>query len=213
MRYWIAKFMYKTTWRISRGIFRFFLNWKAVYEDESTTKKLKEGRQPVLIISNHVSWADPFMLSVAFPNLFPVRHLAHDKLFRVPVKGQIIWIYGSLKLDKRIGIESALQESLQILHNNGVVGMFPQGRRTKTNRGRKRKARRGVGYLIKHSNPLVIPVYIQGGINMRLKEVIFRKRNITIKVGVPFKYTHSSEEDYKQISAQVWKSVEELSNI
>lgn len=208
MRYWIAKITYKTTWRIWRFIFQFFLHWEAKYEDDRVLQ-LKEGNKPILLAVNHVNWADPFIAGVAVPNVFPIRYLTKAKLFRVPFVGQIIWLYGSIKMKRGIGLEKTLDPALQILENNGTVGIFPEGKIRRA--GRPRQARRGAGYLAKKTHPTIIPIFISNGFRISFKEVFLRKRNITLYVGTPFKVPETKlNESASEVSRFIMNKVNSL---
>ena len=64
MSNFIHKIFYNLFWLPLRIIFDFFFHFKA--ESKEDLRKLKG---PLIIVSNHISWVDPFLIGIAFPFL------------------------------------------------------------------------------------------------------------------------------------------------
>ena len=197
IRHTIASVVYKTTWPLWYLLFKFFLRLK-VQGAKKEVRRIKEG--PILIAANHVAWFDPFLVGCSLPNkklIFPIRWLTKDKFFHIPIIGQTVWLYGSLKLEKGIGIDKTLAEAIEILRNDGVVGIFPEGKVRKS--GRPRKGRRGIAYLAMHTDPLIIPVYISGAYQITFMDIILRRKKIIARIGRPERLPEKFMHNPKQI--------------
>lgn len=211
-RHWIAKAMYRLTWPIWHFIFKFFLHYKIKYEDKTAVLEVSEG--PVILTSNHVAWFDPFMVGTPLhksPKIFPIRWLTKEGLFKRPFVGQGIWLYGSIKLKRGLGLENTLQEAINILKSRGTIGIFPQGRVWKG--GRPRKGRPGAAYLAIHTDPLIIPIHIKGIHKITFKDFILRRKNVSITIGAPFKLPSELMHNpvrLKEAADYIWSRVREL---
>ncbi|MDX1608001.1 MAG: lysophospholipid acyltransferase family protein [Candidatus Spechtbacterales bacterium] len=208
LKHYTAKIMYITTWPLWQIFFRIFLNYRVIYEDKSI-KNLKRNKA-VLIVSNHVTYLDPFLVGAVFPinsRVYPIRWLTKAKVFSFPIAGLFVRLYGSLRVERGIGIENSLKEAINILKKGGSVGIFPEGRLIKNRK--LSKAKRGVAYLACKTDPLIIPVRIDGMENITIKEIITRKRAVTIYVGKSFRIPKECEK-LEEMSASIMQRVHNL---
>jgi 1-acyl-sn-glycerol-3-phosphate acyltransferase len=86
----------------------------------------------LVIVSNHASHFDPPILSAAMRR--PVAYMAKEELFRVPVLGQAIQLYGAYPVKRGSPDRSAIREALAKLQEGWAVGVFPSGTRTEDGR-------------------------------------------------------------------------------
>ena len=210
LRYYIAKIMYLTTWPLWLVFLKTFLNYKVIYKDPKI-KKINGG--PVLIMANHITYLDPFLAGIVFPinsGIYPIRWITKSKVFSMRILGKFVWLYGGLKVERGVGLENALKDALQVLKEDGSVGIFPEGRLIK-NKSESR-AKRGVGYLAHKANPTIVPIYIDGMEGLTPKEVIKRKRSVTVYVGESFKPSELGEnlDNYDRTSNLLMEKVHNL---
>ena len=86
---------------------------------------------PAVVASNHPSYLDPVLLSLQARR--PIRFMAWDALFRVPLLGGLIRTFGAFPVDTRRGKGREAYERAKALVQLGeVVGLFPEGRRSRT---------------------------------------------------------------------------------
>lgn len=131
----------------------------------------KEGG--VLLCSNHISNFDPPILGVAAPRM--IRFMGKEELFRNPLLRKLFIALGGFPIKRQAGDKEALKNGLQILRNDEVLGIFPEGTRSKT--GELKPGLAGAGFFALRSNAHVVPCAIIG--NYKL----FRK--ITVVFGKP----------------------------
>lgn len=111
-------------------------------------------RGPVIIASNHVSWWDGPVLILGTGSERYLRFLTKAEIFRVPALGWFLKQVGMLPLDRKADV-SAIRSAVDFLHRDGMLGLFPEGTRSKTGLPGRPKA--GVGFLARESGAPVIP--------------------------------------------------------
>lgn len=117
----------------------------------------KDG--PVLIVSNHISQADPPILGVA---ALPRKsyYMAKIELFGVPVLRDIIYGLGAFPVDRGASDRRALRLAREILGRGDQLLMFPEG--TRHTDGRLRPGLPGAGTLGLVPGVTVVPAAIWG---------------------------------------------------
>lgn len=114
---------------------------------------------PVLIVSNHISQADPPILGVA---TLPRKsyYMAKIELFRIPLLGRIIYGLGAFPVDRGASDRRAVRLAREILNRGDQLLMFPEG--TRHPDGRLRPGLPGAGALGLVKGVTVIPAAIWG---------------------------------------------------
>jgi len=116
-------------------IFRIFLKstlgvWlKLAYNIKADTSKIKGLKPPFILISNHsLNW-DPFTLPIYIKKT--VHWMASDNLFRNKTLAFLLThVVGAFSKKKVVADMSSIKTSIKIIRRNGIVGVFPEGRRT-----------------------------------------------------------------------------------
>ena len=113
----------------------------------------------VLIVSNHISQADPPIVGVA---ALPRKsyYMAKIELFRVPVLRRVIYGLGAFPVDRGASDRRALKLAREILGRGDQLLMFPEGTRHKD--GRLRPGLPGAGTLGLVPGVTVVPAAIWG---------------------------------------------------
>ncbi len=113
----------------------------------------------VIVAGNHPSYLDPIL--VYLPLRRPLRFMAWDALFRIPLAGKLMRAFGAFPVDLRKGKgEAAFQQALQVLNNGDALGIFPEGQRSET--GALGELKTGVARLAIATNAPIVPVTIGG---------------------------------------------------
>lgn len=113
---------------------------------------------PVIICTNHISNFDPPV--VGFSNKRRVTFMAKQELFEKPIIGPIMRGIRALPVKRGLSDRSALRSGLELLKENRVLGLFPEGTRSKD--GQLGKGLSGAGFFGLRSNATVIPCAIIG---------------------------------------------------
>jgi 1-acyl-sn-glycerol-3-phosphate acyltransferase len=118
------------------------------------------ARGPAVVASNHPSYLDPVLLSLEVPR--PIRFMAWDALFRVPLLGALIRAFGAFPVDTRRGKGREAYERAKALVLSGeVVGLFPEGHRSLTG-WMEPQLREGAARLSWETGALLVPATIAG---------------------------------------------------
>jgi 1-acyl-sn-glycerol-3-phosphate acyltransferase len=113
----------------------------------------------VIIAGNHPSYLDPVL--VMLPVSRPIRYMAWDALFRIPLLGSLIRSLGAFPVDIRRGRgESAFLEAKRILESGAALGIFPEGQRSE--RGPMGELKTGAARLAVETGAPIVPVTIGG---------------------------------------------------
>jgi 1-acyl-sn-glycerol-3-phosphate acyltransferase len=89
------------------------------------------GSGPAVIAANHPSYLDPLLLSLHVRR--PIHFMAWDALFKVPVVGALLRLFGAFPVDVRKGKgREAYEKARRIVEEGELVGIFPEGKRSRT---------------------------------------------------------------------------------
>ena len=117
-------------------------------------------RGPAVVAANHPSYLDPVLLSLQAQR--PIRFMAWDALFRVPLLGALIRTFGAFPVDTRPGKGREAYERAKALVLSGeVVGLFPEGHRSRTG-WMEPRLREGAARLAWETGALLVPATIAG---------------------------------------------------
>jgi 1-acyl-sn-glycerol-3-phosphate acyltransferase len=115
---------------------------------------------PALVVANHPSYLDPILLSLQVKR--PIRFMAWDALFRVPLLGSVIRALGAFPVDTGRGRGREAYAKAKVLIEEGqVVGLFPEGGRSRTG-WMEPTLREGAARLALETGAPLIPATIAG---------------------------------------------------
>src|SRR3989338_958292 len=161
---------------------KIFANFRVYHRER--THKLKS---PFIAISNHRSYLDPYAVGASF-GLFsrcrPIRYISEDKLFSYQPLAALFYLQGACPAKKKRGLEKSLKKPLQIIRHGGPVGFFVEGGIFK-----KRfihKPRRGAVALAQMTRVPIVPMYIEGAIDLGWLGFFSFKNRVRIIHGRPF---------------------------
>ena len=155
---------------------------------------------PVILAANHVSYFDPPALACGLKR--PVRYMAKEQLFKMPILGTIVrWCY-ACPVDRSRGDVGAIKRSVEVLRRGAVVGIFPEGTRNKSG---TIEPQGGVALLHKLSGAPIVPAYIAGTASWR------RFGPIRVVYGEPFRLAEpgekASREDLAKWTGEIMRRI------
>ena len=118
--------------------------------------------KPFIICPNHASFLDGFIVAATSHaktkvNLF---FLGYSGYFLHPIIKWAVQIARLIAIDPAVNLTDAMQAAAYVLRNNKSLCIFPEGERSID--GEVKEFKKGVGILIKETDALVVPCYIQG---------------------------------------------------
>ncbi|RNC28043.1 MAG: 1-acyl-sn-glycerol-3-phosphate acyltransferase [Candidatus Dichloromethanomonas elyunquensis] len=159
----------------ARGVCSLILKIKG-YKIEGLENIPSEG--PVIIASNHISMWDPVIVGCALPR--QVIFMAKQELFDAPLIGKIFPLLQVIPVKRGKGDISAIRSSINVLKEGRVLGLFPEGHRSKS--GDIQEAMTGIALIMEKSKAPILPVKVFGSKGL-LRQI---KGNMGIIIGKPF---------------------------
>lgn len=162
----------------------------------------KEGG--VLLCTNHIDNVDPPIVGSTCPR--PVHFMAKEELFKMPLLKSILPQVNAYPVKRGMSDREAFRNTLKILKSGKVVGMFPEGTRSKT--GELGKGLAGAGFFaLKGGDAVVVPCAIIGPYKAfrRLKVVYGKPLDLTT-----YRENRTSAEDMTEIiMSEIQKLIEQ----
>ena len=198
---------------ISRLIYKAILKLFFKFEVRGSENIPKSG--PFILVSNHVSYADPAVMGVACHTM-PVSFMAKEELFHVPILGAWCRAVGCIPIERHSGSFAPIKKAMNKLSEGGVLGIFPEGERSPD--GMLQKAQAGVGIIAAKSKAPIIPLYISGTEKAlpigertlhpcKVRATIGRAVDITESIGL-----HDRRKIYESIGEKMMAAISRLKN-
>jgi 1-acyl-sn-glycerol-3-phosphate acyltransferase len=112
----------------------------------------------VLLCANHIDNLDPPVVGLTAPR--PVSFMAKAELFSAPILKTLLPHIRAFPVKRGLSDREALRSGLRLLKEGNVLGLFPEGTRSKT--GELGKGLSGAGFFALRSNAHVVPCAIIG---------------------------------------------------
>lgn len=182
---------------VVNAIFRPLYRIKAIGAEQFP----KEGG--VLLCCNHISNFDPIVVGIMIKR--NVYYMAKEELFKVPVFGKVVEMCNAFPVKRGMSDREALRKGLKVLKEGHVLGLFPEGTRSKN--GELGKGLAGAGFFALKSDAAVVPCAIIGPYKS------FRK--LKMVYGSPIDMTElrknkaSAEEATELIMSEIHKLINE----
>ncbi|WAM32851.1 lysophospholipid acyltransferase family protein [Caldicellulosiruptor morganii] len=143
---------------------------------------------PYIICANHRSYLDPVLIILIFDE--PVYFMAKSELFKIWWLSPIIRAFGAFPVKRGKSDIGAIKKAIEIIRNNGILGIFPEGKRNRTNEI-VLKGEKGVATVIKATGAKVLPVAICGKIRPFSK--------ITVRIGRIIEFTDKDDDNQEMV--------------
>lgn len=115
----------------------------------------------VLIVTNHLSYADPPLLFITFPRYQDMMPLAADTYKKNPLFNWLVNNVGGVWINRGTGDLAAIKTSLAVLKQNKILGMAPEGTRSKHTHALQ-AGKTGAAFLASKAGVTIVPVGIIG---------------------------------------------------
>lgn len=191
-------------YRFARGLFRFLFVVFCRWEVEGLENIPVDGS--LIVVANHVSYWDPIALGCALHR--QVYFMAKKELFSYPLFGSVLKWLGAFPVNRGTPDRSALKRAFNLLRDGKIVGIFPEGTRSKT--GEMLPPYGGAVYLALRTKAPVCPVALIG------TDKIFHRglfRKFKVRIGKPIFMEQTGKEDLHATAEFVMERIKELSGL
>jgi 1-acyl-sn-glycerol-3-phosphate acyltransferase len=159
---------------VFRGIIGFVIRILCRFEVKGLEHIPDHG--PYLLVTNHLHWLDSPTLMVAFP--YRSRVFAAEKWEKHWFLGPLMRSLGAIFVRRGEVDRKALRRALAVLEGGGVLGLAPEGTRSKT--GAMQRGRSGAAYMALRSGARVLPAVVTG--QERVFPALRRLRRARVRV-------------------------------
>lgn len=182
-------FTYKFLKLILSPIYKFYYNPKIIGKENIPS----EGS--IIIVGNHKHLMDQCNIIISTKRI--IYYMAKKEYFDNPLTKPFFTLVHAIPVDRTKKDNNATNKALEVLNKGNALGLFPEGTRNKT-KEKLLPFKYGAVSLAKKTNSFLVPFGIKG-------DYKFRSKNLTIKIGKPFKIDNLSLEEankklYNEIS-------------
>ncbi|MDI6785816.1 MAG: lysophospholipid acyltransferase family protein [bacterium] len=204
---------YKLTHFALIKIFKSLFNLKAIGNKNIPQKG------SVLILSNHASNLDPFLVGTS---LFrEVHFLAKAELFKPMLLNKTLSSLNAFPIKRGAVDRKAFSKCLQILKEKKVLLLFPEG--TRSRNGELQEGHAGAGMIIAKAitnfHTIIIPAYIRDSYKSLPKGKLIPNLNpIQVIFGIPIEYSEEilnnpNKENYQKVVNIAMKKINSLKRL
>ncbi|PKK84430.1 MAG: 1-acyl-sn-glycerol-3-phosphate acyltransferase [candidate division Zixibacteria bacterium HGW-Zixibacteria-1] len=195
-------FFYWFCWRLARSIAQIIFRRKV----RGLENIPREG--PFILASNHISLADPPMLSTSIKR--PIHFMAKKELFNIFILGTVIRNLNSHPIHRGFD-RRALELAVEILKKGDGLLIFLEGTRSRTNGFLPAKP--GVGLVALKTGAPIIPAYISG--SNRLLACFLGRERLSVVIGKPLDSSESKDypdtkDGYRMLAEAVMGRISDL---
>jgi 1-acyl-sn-glycerol-3-phosphate acyltransferase len=147
-------------YRILRFIFRVYL--RSVHRLRIVGTEHIPAEGPLILCANHTSYFDSMLMALCCRR--PVRFLITETFYHHPLLGQVIQRCGAIPVSLEGDVRHLLRRGLAVLADGGVLGIFPEGRLSRT--GATGHGEPGAALLAAASGAPIIPISIAGAFDV-----------------------------------------------
>lgn len=162
-----------------------------------------------IVIANHLSWVDPFLLMMVLPAAPRLYFIGPLQALNRGWKGWMVRTFDVMIAFERgatwVGKEM-LKASLRVLESGALLGLFPEGH-IGPSEGELEPLQRGIGHLVLKADCPVLPVALSG-----VRELYLRKP-ITVVVGKPFRIATPGLDRHAEVDAALEQISHELRDL
>jgi 1-acyl-sn-glycerol-3-phosphate acyltransferase len=167
-------------YEVLHGVIGFLLRTLSRLHVEGLENIPAEG--PFLLVTNHLFWLDAPVLMVAFP--YRAHVFAGEKWARNPLVGPLFRSLDAIFVERGEVDRKALRQALAVLRGGGVLGLAPEGTRSKT--GALQRGHSGAAFMAFRTGVPLVPVVIWGQKAVFPSLRRLRRANVHVAFGPPF---------------------------
>ena len=165
---------------------------------------------PVLIVANHRSFLDPFLIGTLLPAGRPLNFMGKAELFARPRAGWYVSRCGCFPVRRGESDPAALETARRVLEAGGVLVVFPEGPRLRW--GGLGSPKRGAFRMAIETGATVVPVCVLGAENVRRAKVIVRPVHCQVHAAgpIPVEQVEPTPDSAMALMDEAWEAVTRL---
>lgn len=135
-----------------------------------------------VLAGNHPSYLDPILIYTVSER--PVRFLAWDKIFTIPLLGHFVRSFGAIPVNLSKKDSNAFEQAMKVLAEGDLIALFPEGQRSQ--QGYMEKLKSGAARMAIFNRCPIVPITITGAYEAwPVTRLLPRLRKITVKFHEP----------------------------
>jgi 1-acyl-sn-glycerol-3-phosphate acyltransferase len=138
---------------------------------------------PLLLVFNHLAHLDGPLVMAVMP--FEVEAIGLSDLYRVPITGLLLRLYGLIPVHRDQYDRAVLRRTLQVLAEGKILALAPEARQSPT--CSLERGRNGAAYLALRSGAPLLPIGITGTEAIYSAWRQLQRPRLTVNIGVPFR--------------------------
>jgi len=193
-------------YRIARAIVAIFIKLFNKWEIIGSEHVPKSG--PTVFVANHISNWDPPALACSVKRT--IHFMAKEELFKIPVLGTLLTLFRCYPVKRGSADRNALRTSWKYLENGQALGIFPEGKRSKT--GEMQPFEQGAALIAIKGKATIVPVGLKGTSKAFPASL---RGNICVIFGEPLYYPELFSvklhgEDIERVNNEIVENIKKL---
>ena len=192
---------YWTCTSILRALLTVVIRWKVTGRERIP----REGA--LIVVSNHLNNADPPILGAGVSKR-RIRFMAKVELFKMPF-GALVKLWDAFPVRRFDADLGAMLTAERILKRGGVIGMFPEGHRSRT--GYMGPVHPGTAMIALRSGATVLPCAMTGTERLKNPLVLLRRPLFSVSIGEPIKVDpvrRPTEEQVSELTERITAAIQ-----
>ena len=158
--------------------------------------------QGYILCANHKSNLDPIFLAIAFPS--NIRFMAKKELFENKLLAGLLKSIGVFPVNRKGRDLSSLKNSIKLLKDENVLGIFPEG--TRTHEISRQNMKDGVAYIALKTKKDILPVEIVSSYKPFRKTYIYINEPINVDNYLNMKSKEAMVKMTDEVFNEIYKS-------
>ena len=139
---------------------------------------------PLIVMFNHINFVDgPLILGLLPRDTVP---MTKAELFRNPIMGPLVWLYGAFGVRRGEVDRRALQRAEEVLAAGKALLFSPEGHRS--GHGRLQLAKTGIAYIASRTGAAILPVAVTGQELFWRNITRLRRTAVRVVIAEPFQF-------------------------
>jgi 1-acyl-sn-glycerol-3-phosphate acyltransferase len=204
---WFRRAWYRFVWVVASVLFN------AICRVEIIDQSNVPDKGPLIMASNHLHFFDPPLVLAASPYR-EITVLTAEKWAETWPVNWLLKSIGAIFVHRGEVDREALNKCLAVLERDGILGLAPEGTRSRT--GTMQRAKPGVAYLAIKADVPILPIGISGQNQMLAEWKRLRRPLIVVRFGRVFKlqplHGQQKGEQLQERSDEVMRNIAGLVN-